>query len=279
MTALVATLAAALYGGADFLGGFASRRAPALTVTILSQAVGFGVLAVVSVLMPPARWDDPVLAWGFIAGLSGGTGVLALYAGLATGRMSLVAPVTAALSGSVPAAVELLTGAGRLEWTSLAGIALALAAVVIVSATAEDDGDGNGRRAVLFGVVSGFGFAGAILCYAQTPAETGFAPLALARVAAVVLLGTVATVGRRDLRPGPGVGRLVLATGITDAAANIAQVAALRLGPLAVASVIGSLYPVGTLLLARFVLHEHLHGWQRVGIALALVAVVLTALP
>lgn len=279
MTALVATLAAALYGGADFLGGFASRKAPALIVTVFSQAVGLGVLLLATALIPPARWDDPTMFWGLVAGVSGGTGVLALYAGLATGRMSLVAPVTAALSGSVPALVGLLAGSERLTWTSASGIGLAFAAVVIVSATAEDDGNGNGRKAVLFGVISGLGFAGAILSYAQTPMTTGVLPLAWARVSSVVLLGGVALLSRRLALPAPGARRLVLATGLMDAAANVAQVMALRLGPLAVASVIGSLYPVGTLLLARFVLHEHLHGWQRLGIALALVAVVLTALP
>lgn len=279
MTAFVAALAAALYGGADFLGGFASRRAPALIVTIWSQAVGFAVLAAVTLAFPPARWDDPVLLWGVVAGLSGGTGVLALYAGLATGRMSLVAPVTAALSGSIPAAVGLLSRSEPMTWTSIAGITLALMAVIIVSSTAEDDGGGNGRRAVLYGAISGFGFAGAILSYAQTPASTGFVPLALARVAAVVLLVAAGIASRRVLTPDRDVRQLILATGLADAAANIAQVVALRLGPIAVAAVIGALYPVGTLLLARFVLHERLHGWQRVGIALALIAVVLTALP
>ncbi len=279
MTALVATVAAALYGGADFLGGYASRRAPALVVTIASQAVGFAVIALTVLVMPPASWTDPELLWGVVAGLSGGTGVLTLYAGLATGRMSLVAPVTAALSGSVPAAVGMLSSDEALAWPSLAGIALALAAVIIVSATAEDDGSGNGRRAVAYGVIAGLGFAGAILAYAQTPVSTGFAPLALARVAAVVMLVGVSALMRRPVAPPRGAVNLIVATGIADAAANIAQVVALRLGPVAVAAMIGALYPVGTLLLARIVLHEHLHGWQRVGVAFALIAVVLTALP
>lgn len=279
MTALVATLAAALFGAADFLGGFASRREPALVVTIASQSVGFGVLALASFALPPASWTDPHLLWGISAGIIGGFGVLMLYAGLATGRMSLVAPVTAALSGSIPAAVGLIGADRPLTVSSIAGIALALAAVVIVSATAKDDGNGDGRKAVFFGVLAGVGFAGSILSYAQTPASTGFAPLAVARVAAVAMLVTFALARRGRILPNPGSRRLVIATGILDAAANVAQVTALRLGPLAVASVLGALYPVGTLLLARFILHEHLHGWQRVGIALALVAVVLTALP
>lgn len=279
MTALVATLAAALYGGADFLGGFASRRAPALAVTIASQAVGFCVLAAASVLAPPVSWTDPVHAWGLIAGVFGGTGVLALYAGLATGRMSLVAPVTAALSGSIPALWGAVIAGEPLTAYARVGIGLALCAVVIVSATVEDDGSGSGRRAVLLGVVAGAGFAGAILSYARTGAESGLVPLALARVACVVLLGSAALAGRRSVAFGRGAGPLVVATGVADAAANVAQVVALRLGPLAVASVIGALYPVGTLVLARLVLRERLHGWQRAGIALALAAVVLTAVP
>jgi drug/metabolite transporter (DMT)-like permease len=187
--------------------------------------------------------------------------------------------VTAELSGSIPAAVGLLSEGRALSWTSLAGISLALVAVIIVSATAEDDGNGSGRRAVLYGVIAGIGFAGSIMSYAQTEASTGVAPLALARVVAVVMLVGAALVQRRRVLPAAGSRRLVVWTGLLDAAANIAQVAAVRMGPLAVAAVLGSLYPVATLILARWLLHEHLHGWQRVGIALALVAVVLTALP
>lgn len=279
MTALVATLAAALFGGADFLGGFASRRESALVVTVASQAVGFAVLLAVSLAMPPASWTDAALLWGVSAGVSGGLGVLALYAGLGTGRMSLVAPVAAALSGSVPAAVGMATGRDHLHVTAFAGIVLALVAVVIVSATAEDDGGGSGRRAVMFGVLAGVGFSGSILSYAQTSASTGFAPLGIARIVAVVMLGGLSLARGRAPVPHRGAVRLVVATGAVDACANVAQVVALRLGPIAVASVIGALYPVATLLLARALLYERLHGWQRVGIGLALVAVVLTAWP
>lgn len=279
MTALVASLAAVLFGGADFLGGFASRREPALVVTIGAQAIGFFVLVLSTVLMPPSDWLDPTLLWGVSAGLAGGLGVLALYAGLATGRMSLVAPVTAALSGSIPAAFGLLGTGERLGPTAIVGVLLALAAVIVVSATADDDGGGSGRRAVIYGVLAGFGFAASIVSYAHTDASTGFAPLALARVAAVTMLVLAALAQRRRLVPREGAVKLVVFTGVVDAAATIAQVTAVRMGPLAVASVLGALYPVATLLLARWILHERLHGWQRVGIALALVAVVLTSLP
>jgi len=283
LTALVATLGAALYGCADFLGGFVSRRDAALVVTITAQATGLVVLGTLTLFIPPDSWTDPRILWGVAAGLLGGTGVLALYAGLATGRMSVVAPITAALSGALPAAVGLSTGA-PLRWQALLGMALALVAVVIVSVFAGDEEGADcpdvGRRAILFAVVSGVGFGTAILCWAQTPASTSFAPLVLARMTTVIVFVAVAM-----LR---GVGRIVpireartfaILTGVLDAAANLTQVMALRMGPLALASVLGALYPVGTILLARFVLHERLRGWQRFGIALALVAVLLTAIP
>ena len=279
ITALTATLGAALYGAADFLGGFASRKDRALVVTITAQATGLAVLLALSLVFPPASWTDARILWGVGAGVLGGTGVLALYAGLATGRMSVVAPITAALSGALPAAVGLATGA-PLRWTALLGMALALVAVVIVSRFAEDDGEGDPRKALLFAIVSGVGFGLSILCWAQTPESTRFAPLVLARVTSVTMLAAVAlvTTGGRVL-PNRDVRALAVATGVVDAAANLTQVTALRMGPLALASVLGALYPVGTVVLARFVLHEHLRGWQRVGIALALVAVVLTSLP
>jgi len=277
-TALVATLGAALYGAADFLGGFASRRDNALLVTLGAQATGLVVFALLSALLPPESWTNPHILWGAGAGVLGGVGVLALYAGLATGRMSVVAPITAALAGALPAGVGLATGA-PLKWTALLGMVLALVSVLVVSYHAEDDGTGDARKALVFAIVSGIGFGLSILCWAQTPASTRFAPLLLARITSVTMFGVSALAAGGRVVPIPDARPMVVLTGIVDSAANLTQVTALRMGPLALASVLGALYPVATVILARFVLHEHLHGWQRVGIVLAMVAVVLTALP
>jgi len=280
LTAVIATLGAALYGVADFLGGLASRRSKALTVTIGGQMVGVAVLGVVTLVLPPASWTDPVLLWGIAAGLFGGTGVLCLYAGLAAGRMSVVAPITASLSAAIPALVGIARGE-RLSWVGAAGVALALVAVIIVSLTDEpEEGAGtNSRAALVFAILSGIGFSGAILSFSQTPASASFAPLVISRLTTILVLGSIGIA--RGLKPfaPSGVRGLVIATGITDAAANAVQVTALRIGPLAIASVLGALYPVITVLLARYILHERLRGWQRIGIVLALVAVVLTAWP
>jgi drug/metabolite transporter (DMT)-like permease len=284
LTALVATLGAAFYGFADFYGGLASRRDAALVVTITAQATGLVVLGTLALIFPPASWTDPLILWGVGAGLLGGTGVLSLYAGLATGRMSVVAPITAALSGALPAAVGLSTGA-RPSWVAMVGMVLALCSVVIVSVFSGEDevgvaGAGQGKRALGFAVIAGVGFGLSILCWAQTPASTGFAPLVAARVTSVTVFSAAAMLlGMRRLVPVRAAMPMALLTGVLDAAANLTQVTALRMGPLALASVLGALYPVATVLLARYVLHERLRGWQRVGIAMALVAVALTAWP
>lgn len=282
LTAITATLGAAFFGCADFLGGFASRKAPALLVTITAQATGIVILTVVTLLARPENPFDIRALWGVGAGVLGGTGVLALYAGLATGRMSVVAPVTAALSGALPAAVGLSTGATP-STVSMVGMALALVAVVIVSSSPEP-GEASiapeaSRRALMLAIVAGVGFAGSILCFSRTPAETGMVPLVLSRLTAVTIFTVAALVRGMPLLPERGARGWAVGTGVLDSMANAAQVTALRLGPLALASVLGALYPVATVLLARFVLHEHLHGWQRIGIVLALIAVVMCAWP
>lgn len=282
LTAAIASLSAVLYGVADFMGGFASRKDQALLVTITSQLVGLAVVLTVTLVLPPDSWLDPRILWGLGAGIFGGGGVLALYAGLATGRMSVVGPIAAALTGALPASVGLLTGA-PLRWTGLLGMALALVSVIIVSMFAEDEeaavSTGSPRMAILFAIAAGVGFGISVLCFSQTPASTSFAPLVLARSTTVAVLLSIALARGGRVMVLPAARRIALLTGVVDAGANVSQVVALRIGPMALAAVIGALYPVVTVLLARFVLHEHLRGWQRVGIVMALVAVVLTAIP
>ena len=48
-------------------------------------------------------------------------------------------------------------------------------------------------------------------------------------------------------------------------------------GLLSVVSVISSLYPASTVLLAAVLLREKIHGWQGVGLVFAVVAVALVA--
>lgn len=277
-TVILATTTAALFGFSDFFGGLASRKDTALAVTSRGYLLGV-VVMVAATLLFPGRSVTPVdLAWGVAGGLCGGLGVMALYAALACGRMSIVAPTTAALSGSLPALFDLVRGTA-VRPVALAGLGLAIVAVVIVSATAgEKEEHELPRRALVLSIVSGILFAGAFLSFSFAGKESGFAPLVAARLVSGGLLTLIALVRLRRFRLKPGAGALTLAAGTMDSLATVAMITAIRIGPLAIASVLGSLYPVVTILLARFVLGERLRAFQRFGIVLALGAVLMAAL-
>lgn len=277
MTALLATTAAAVYGCADFLGGLASRKESPFAVSALSQLLGLVVLIVLVPFMSSGVPSSADLMWGCAAGLLGGWGVVALYAGLGTGRMSVVAPTTAALAAAGPAAFDVLTG-GSLGVTTLVGIGLAITAIIIVSMTSEDAGKGSSGYAFMLSIAAGLAFAGFFILLSFTSPDAGLWPLLAARAVSVPVL-VVLALAKGGLRVARSSLPTVAAAGILDMAANVFVLLAIQRGPLATASVLASLYPVATVLLARVVLRERLHGLQRVGVILALVAVVLASMP
>ncbi|GAA1061927.1 EamA family transporter [Agromyces bracchium] len=71
---------------------------------------------------------------------------------------------------------------------------------------------------------------------------------------------------------------LALACGVVDATANVLLLLGIRAGDLAVAAVLGAMYPAGTILLAAIVLRERIAPVQWAGLALALAAAGLLAL-
>ena len=278
---IFATATAALFGFSDFLGGLASRRDSAIAVTAAAHSLGVAILAVAVWIFPYEAVTTRDLLIGAAAGIGGGVGVTSLYAALAAGRMSVVAPITAALSGSIPAAFDLIRGTS-VGPTGVLGIVLALVAIIIVSATSSTDEDGVRDVppiAIALALLAGVGFAGAFLGFSFTGTGSGLWPILSARVTSAVLLVGLALLRRGRLGLDVAARRPAYLAGALDVAANMTMISAIRIGPLAVASVLGSLYPVTTLLLARFMLGERMRPVQRLGVGLALVAVVLTALP
>jgi drug/metabolite transporter (DMT)-like permease len=192
--------------------------------------------------------------------------------------MGVVAPITAALSGSLPALYDLARGTA-LRPLALAGLAVALVAIVIVSSVGHpEDRAAMPLPAIGLSLLAGVSFAGSFILFSLTAKDSGLVPLVAARFVSVALMGGIALIrGRGRVSVAKPARALSLGAGALDAAANVTMLAAIRIGPLAIASVLGSLYPVATILLARFVLKERLHWAQRAGVALALVAVLMAA--
>src|SRR5688572_13902875 len=122
MASILAILSAAAYGAADFLGGMAARRATTVAAVIVSQAAGLLLLGLVLPLLPDAVVQPRDIAWGAVAGLTGGGGVALLYRALAIGPMSIVAPLTAVCAAAVPVTAGLAFGE-RLTILTAFGIA------------------------------------------------------------------------------------------------------------------------------------------------------------
>jgi drug/metabolite transporter (DMT)-like permease len=285
------------WGAADFFGGMQSRRLPALTVAFWSQVAGaVGLLVALAVLRAPPGPIGAGIGWGLVGGVASGCALVLFYRGLAEGTMSVVAPVSAC-GAIVPVAAALLTGDQPSAVAGL-GVLAAITGVVLVSRTrpatpgrparAGRPGRpgrpgrlGRPGRVLVMALGSALGFG---LFYvfvdAGTTGSRG-APLwviAGARASSLMMLSTIALVGRRSaLRwPGRRIGPVAL-VGIGDTGANLLFAYAAITGNLAVVGVLGSLYPVATVVLARWLLGERLSGRQNAGVVLALTGVGLLA--
>ena len=187
---------------------------------------------------------------------------------------SVVAPITALLAAAVPVIGGIAEG-DRPGTATAVGMGLALAAIVLVSAEGTGSLRPSNPRAVTYALVAGLGFGVFFLFLSYTSDDAGTWPLVGARVASVTVVGLAALVGGVDARmPRPAVGLTTLAGGF-DVGANLLYLLAVREGLLSVVSVLSSLYPVSTVVLARVVLHERFHRAQQIGLAIAIPAVVL----
>lgn len=282
-TIILALSTSVLFGLGDFLGGVATRRDSAFAVTGTSHLFAIVLMALAVLVLPAAHPTTSDLLWGAASGLAGVVGVISLFGALAVGRMSIVAPISAALSASLPAIFDFATGT-VLSPLTIVGIVLALVAIVIVSIAPDEQlhepaHQYRPRRALALAILSGAGFSGSFIAFSFTAAESGLTPVLAARVVSIAISVVLA------LRFGRGfpVDRAALAptlgAGLTDVLANITILTAIRIGPLAIASVLSSLFPVVVVALARIFLKERLHLWQKVGVVIAVVAVLLSTLP
>lgn len=273
MPVVLALLSGLLWGAADFVGGLASRTRPAYAVVAGSQAVGLVLIAAVAVAA--RSWQDPTgwLWWSVLAGVTGTVGLVCFYAALAIGTMGVVSPI-AALGAVVPVLLGLATG-DEPSGLQLAGVVVAMAGVV--AASGPELSGSAGVRPLLLAAAAGVGFGLALFCIDRGAADSSVMTLVGMRATSVSAFLVVALVARSlgGLRP-RDLGVLAVVGG-GDVGANLLYAVASTLGLVSVVSVLGSLYPVVTVLLARFVLHERLRPVQQLGVGVAMVGVALLA--
>ena len=285
LTIVVGLSSAVVYGVADFFGGLAAKRTAAVVVTALAAIVGLLVMLPFALLVP-ARVSVDAFLWGGISGLTGAAAIFLLYLALAIGPMSILSPLTAVLSALVPMTWGVATGE-RLPWWGYVALGAILVAIVLVGFVPEKGAVRPRPRGILAAVGSGVLIGAFFILVDRAPDDSGLFPLIANRsVSGVALLAVVlvlAVLARRHATPAfPGLRGavpLIVACGIADAVANVLILVGLRMGDLTVMSVLAALYPAGTIALAAVVLRERIAPVQWVGLALALVAAAILAIP
>ena len=268
--AALALAAAASWGVGDFFGGLKSRSLNPVAILIVAQPIGLTLLAIWVAVRGQGPPGSSVL-WACLAAVLGTTGLIAFYKGMAAGALSIVAPIAGA-GAAIPVIWGLAHGDHPSGYQEL-GFAAALTGVVLASFERRPEG-ARLAAGVGWAVIAMLAF-GAYYIPMHEASHGDFLWAAFVfRLTSTTLIAAAWLV----LRP-PSARRAdlpVLASiGILDTGGNVFFAAASAKGLVSVVSILASLYPVVTVLLARAVLHERVHRSQELGIVLALAGIVL----
>ena len=270
--ALLALASSVVWGTSDFVAGIKAKTLAPTAVVGWSQVVGLAVLTVLVMFGPglgPSGW----VVWAVLAGACGAVALAAFYAALSTGTMSIVAPI-ASVGGAVPVVLGVATGD---QPSALAWVGMAVAFAGTVLASGPEIRAGMSARPVALALVAALGFGLVLFCLDRGARVSLLSTLWGMRLTSVLMYGVLALA----VRSTGGVGRRdwpVLAfVGCADLGANALFALASTGGLLSVAAVLGSLYPVVTILLARGFLGERLRPIQNVGVVLAILGVAAIA--
>ena len=291
ITAVLGLLTAVTYGAADFFAAMATRGMRVLAVTLGSSIAGLIALIALSPIFG-TDFSSAAVTWGVLGGFCSVGALTALYASLAIGPISIISPLGALVSAIVPAVIGVVWLGEKFTPTGWLAIGIGLIAVVLIGIVPDATGARPKLKGIALAIVAGVGIGLTVTSLAQSPHDSGIAPVITTRFTAAMILlllnlpwiiqvvqkkHTLTLAAEGTPRPRKLL-VILIAAGLLDAAANILFTLASRSGSLTVAGVLTALYPLGTILLARLVLKERITRIQGIGIFLALAASVLLVL-
>jgi drug/metabolite transporter (DMT)-like permease len=278
MTVVLALFASLFIGASDFLGGLDSRTRNPLETSLVLFLAALVALIPIAVLLGASDLTGHDLGLGAVGGLTAGIADVGFFAAIGHGRISIVAPISAAVTALLPAVAGIAEG-NALTTLARYGIFCALIAIPLV-AYEPDDGeageDWSTMRQVLVSILCGVGFGFYFFCIGHTHRSSGLWPTAASFVVGIAVVAPIAA--RRGVLPtAASLSRLAVAGGVALGVADSALTTALQRGPLTVASVLGNLYPLVTIALGVTLLGERVRIWQAAGILLAVAGVAMIA--
>ena len=284
--ALLALAAAVLWGGGDFSGGMGAKHAggtmgSALRVILLSHAASFIVLVLIAGLRGDAFPHGAPLAWGVAAGVMGGLSLMCFYVALSRGAMGASAATSGLLAAAIPAAVSIVSE-GSPGLLRMAGFVVAGAAIWLIAAGPNAEAKPAAAGTVWLAIAAGVGFGIYFVALKMAGTAGVVWPMATARMGSLSVCTLLLLGMSFSAKPEVARGRLTrlamgwaLGAALLDTSGNLLFIAATRAGRLDVASVLASLYPASTILLAAWMLRERPTRRQGLGMAVAAVAVVM----
>jgi drug/metabolite transporter (DMT)-like permease len=258
------------WGVGDFFGPLKGRTLGALPVLLYVQLGGLLSIVLVVAIRGKGPTDATALL-AIPAAISGTLGLYAYYRGIAVGAISIVAPI-AGVSAVIPVAFGIATGDRPSTW-QWAGMATSLVGVFLASR--ENEGGGRVAAGVGLALLAALGFGGYFPpMHAAGNADFWWASLIFRLTSTSVILAAVAV--RRPALGMPAVQVPVIALiGTCDMLGVLLFAAASTSGLVSITSVLASLYPIVTVLLARVVLKERVARSQELGVVLTLTGVAL----
>ena len=267
---MLAVASALVWGSGDFAGGLAARKLSPYQVTAAAALSGLLSLGLFMLLRGEVWPDSMGALWSAAAGLAGAVGIACLYRALSGGNQAIAASVSGVVGAAIPVLFDAVVE-GLPPPLKLAGFGLGIVAIALVSQSAPSS-TGSRWLAVLLGAAAGTGFGMFFVLISNVKGALVFSPLVIAR-GSMLLASTLLMLSKRQTFPNVVQHPVSILAGVLDAGGNMLFLLARQFTRLDVASVLSSLYPASTILLARLILHEPMRNIQLIGIVLCLMAI------
>ena len=278
MTILLALSASLFIGASDFLGGIVSRKRSPLETSLVLFLAALVTLVPIAILLGASDLTAHDLGLGAVSGLTTSIAYVGFFAAIGHGRISIVAPVSAAVTALLPA-IAGIVGGNTLSTLARGGVLCALLAIPLVAYETGDSDvgeDWSTNRQVLVSILCGVGFGFYFFCIGHTHRSSGLWPTVATLVVGIAVIAPLAA--RGGVMPSlASLSRLAVAGGVALGVADAGLTTALQRGPLTVASVLGNLYPLVTIALGVSILGERVRLWHATGILLAVAGVAMIA--
>jgi drug/metabolite transporter (DMT)-like permease len=266
-------IAAITWGGSDFAGGLSSRKLGAIASVFLCESIG---LVILIIALPFSHETFPLpnnAIISFISGAIGTSGLLMLYKSIQTGKMSIATPVSGVVAAILPVIVGFIRD-GSPGPVKIFGFIFALSAVWLISANNTEKLSFFKQLSDLkLPILSGFCFGLYFILINLASHQSTVWPMVISRSGGTLLMLSFVLLKRVKIRPVKGTYGIVLLNSVLDITGNCSFIIAGQYGRMDIASILGSLYPGGTVLLAWIFLKEKINRTQGFGIVAALSAI------